>query len=460
MLGGLIQGGGIFAGEGNDQAVVSGGLIQGGNYNGEAGADTFTMTGGQISGSVLHGADNDVATVSGGTITGSYGGGDGDDNLTWSGGLIGSVDMGVGTDLATFINLTPTNLTSGVLVDGGTGSDHLVWDNTSGSVVARYVNWEMFDLTNGSQLTFSSTLTLGDAGTGTGTLSIDPTSTVFAGNGAHSIVPFTGGQLVTVNNAGAINLINGPAAATDTLTIVGNYVGQGGQLLLQTVLGTDGSPSDRLIISAGAASGQTAINVTNLGGPGDLTTGNGIQVVAATNGATTTTGAFSLGGPVGAGIFEYLLFRGGVTPSPETDNDWFLRSLSPPPPSRASPRRRRRHTAAITAAVAAAITAAIAAAITTITPARTDAHHPAGDSGLFDRARDSPGGGNCSAWHIPSAARRSVAADRKWHHCCICDGGAAGRPDTVRPQRPAAGCLGPPLRRLPRAAVVPDDQRT
>ena len=122
MLGGTIQGGGIFAGEGNDQASVSGGLIQGGNYNGEAGADTFTMTGGQISGSVLHGTENDVATVSGGTITGSYGGGDGDDNLTWSGGLIGSVDMGTGTDLATFINLTPTNLTSGVLVDGGTGS--------------------------------------------------------------------------------------------------------------------------------------------------------------------------------------------------------------------------------------------------------------------------------------------------------------------------------------------------
>ena len=214
---------------------------------------------------------NDVATVSGGTITGSYSGGDGDDNLTWSGGLIGSVDMGIGTDVATFINLTPTNLTPGVLVDGGTGSsDHLLWDNTTAGVVGRYVNWELFELTNSSELTFSSTLTLGDDGTGTGTLTIDPTSTVFAGAGAHAIVPFTAGQLVQVNNAGAIDLTNGPVAATDSLAITGNYLGQGGQLLLHTFLGTDNSPSDQLIISNGAGSGTTSMLVANVGGPGAL----------------------------------------------------------------------------------------------------------------------------------------------------------------------------------------------
>ena len=72
--------------------------------------------------------------------------------------------------------------------------DRLTWDNTAGAVVGRYVNWELFELTNGSELTFSSTLTLGDFRTGNGTLSIDPTSTVFAGNGDHRIVPFTGGR--------------------------------------------------------------------------------------------------------------------------------------------------------------------------------------------------------------------------------------------------------------------------
>ena len=147
---------------------------------------------------------------------------------------------------------------------------------------------------------------------------------MFAGNGAHSIVPFTPGQLATVNNAGTIDLTNGPAAATDTLTIVGNYSGQGGQLLLQTVLGTDGSPSDRLIISAGAASGQTAINVTNLGGPGAGTTSNGILLVDAVNGGTTASGAFSLAGTVAAGAREYLLFKGGVTGG--TTENWYLRS--------------------------------------------------------------------------------------------------------------------------------------
>ena len=78
-----------------------------------------------------------------------------------------------------------------------------------------------FELTNWSQLTFSSTLTLGDAGTGTGTLSIDPTSTVFAGAGTHAIVPFTAGQPVTVTNAGTIDLTNGGVNATDSLSIAG-----------------------------------------------------------------------------------------------------------------------------------------------------------------------------------------------------------------------------------------------
>ena len=107
-------------------------------------------------------------------------------------------------------------------------------------------------------------------------------------------------------------------------TIKGNYTGAGGTMAINTVLGGDGSPSDRLVISGGTATGNTIVHVTNVGGVGAETTGNGIQVVSAISGATTAPGAFALpAGELRAGAFDYDLFRGGVSGSP---NDWFLRS--------------------------------------------------------------------------------------------------------------------------------------
>ena len=68
-------------------------------------------------------------------------------------------------------------------------------------------------------------------------------------------------------------------------TINGNYTGVGGTMAINTVLGGDGSPSDKLVISgAGAtATGTTTVHVTNVGGVGAETIGNGIQVVEAVN---------------------------------------------------------------------------------------------------------------------------------------------------------------------------------
>ena len=118
---------------------------------------------------------------------------------------------------------------------------------------------------------------------------------MFAGNGTHTVAPFTSGQFVTVHNWGTIDLTNNNTNATDRFVVQGNYFGHGGSLNLQTFLGSDGSPSDQLVINSGRGIGSTSILVTNVGGPGALTVANGILVVDATNGATTTAGAFSLG---------------------------------------------------------------------------------------------------------------------------------------------------------------------
>ena len=87
-----------------------------------------------------------------------------------------------------------------------------------------------------------------------------------------------------------------------------------------------------------AATGNTSVHVTNVGGPGAETTGNGILVVNAINGATTAPGAFTLSNANCAPAPSTIdLFRGGVSGSP---NDWFLRSdfiVPPIPPGRLQP---------------------------------------------------------------------------------------------------------------------------
>lgn len=313
MSGGTIVGN-LVAGFGNDTIRVSGDSTIGGNISLSGGTDAVTVTGGIIGGNVLL----------------SFGA----DSLTWDGGGIirGAINMGPDNDTAVLRNLTDANLAPTALFEGGLGTDSLTFDNTVYTDGSKLQNWETISLANNTGLTLDSDLVLGDTGTLTGALSIDGSSRLLAGNGAApTIRAITAGQLVNVTNAGTIDLTNGTAAATDSLTIAGNYVGQSGRLMVHSVLGTDGSPSDRLVIAGGAASGSTAISVTNLGGAGAQTKADGILVVQATNGGTTAPGAFSLSGRVAAGAYEYLLFRGG--PSAGTTDNWYLRSTFTPPPA-------------------------------------------------------------------------------------------------------------------------------
>ena len=135
-----------------------------------------------------------------------------------------------------------------------------------------------------------------------------------------------------VTNAGLVNM--GTGTAPGTLLTTTNYVGASGTIALNTFLGADGSPSDKLVINGGSATGSSFLRITNAGGPGAETVANGITVVQAISGGTTTPTAFTLAGEVRGGAFDYHLFRGGLDPS-NSPNDWFLRSdfvVGPIPP--------------------------------------------------------------------------------------------------------------------------------
>lgn len=303
MSGGIIDRN-LVTGFGNDTIILSAGTI-GGNISVSGGTDSVTVTGGSVGGSVL---------MSFGT-----------DSFVWDGGgiIYGAIDLGPDNDTARLANLTNANMGDTQQITGGLGIDSLTLDHVATPGVSRLQNWENIAITNDSQLIFDGDLLLGDTGTGTGALTIDATSTLYGGGFNSAISALTAGQFASVTNSGRIDLSNN-RAATDTFTIGGNYVGNGGALRLDTVLGADGSASDRLIISGGAASGVTGIDIFNAGGAGAMTLGNGIGVVEASNGATTGTGTFALNSPVAAGAFEYFLFKGGT--SAGTSENWYLRS--------------------------------------------------------------------------------------------------------------------------------------
>jgi autotransporter family porin len=160
----------------------------------------------------------------------------------------------------------------------------------------------------------------------------------FTAPGSVSNVVLTNDSLwIMTGSSNVTNLTNDPSliqftpptgdptqlASYKTLTVQ-NYMGLGGALGLNTYLGTDGSPSDRLVINGGTATGNSPLRIANTTGAGALTNGNGILVVDTTNGGTTAGGAFSLGNRVIAGPYEYGLFRSSV----DTSNlqAWYLRS--------------------------------------------------------------------------------------------------------------------------------------
>ncbi|SEL90722.1 autotransporter-associated beta strand repeat-containing protein, partial [Variovorax sp. YR750] len=177
-----------------------------------------------------------------------------------------------------------------------------------------------------------------------GTLKAGAANT-FSAASAHSVASGATLDLAGFNqtvaslaNSGTVSLVG--ATAGTTLTVTGAYVGNNGVLRLGAVLNGTG-PSDRLVLdgATASASGRTTVQITNLGGLGALTSGNGIEVVTAKNGATTTAqttkDAFSLAnGHVDAGAYEYRLYAADASGAGE---NWYLRSSTTVPPAAPTP---------------------------------------------------------------------------------------------------------------------------
>ncbi|MEJ5027433.1 autotransporter outer membrane beta-barrel domain-containing protein [Brucella anthropi] len=276
------------------------------------------------------------------------------------------------SDLGTLI-LTGANLyTGGTVINGGaiqiSANDNLGASGTSllisgGTLrttadlsIDRSTELEslggIFDTIGDTRLDFSATI----SGTGNltkiglGTLSINEASTYTGTTLINSGVLVTGGENIlsessdftvaqratlalgdfnqtisSVSNAGTVDFGTEPGTV---LNITGNYTGKGGLLSISTRLGADASSSDLLVVT-GDASGTGSLKVVNAGGPGALTTADGIKVIevgGASDAQFTLIGDYSHDGQqaVVGGAYAYKLYHNGVTDP--VDGNWYLRS--------------------------------------------------------------------------------------------------------------------------------------
>lgn len=143
------------------------------------------------------------------------------------------------------------------------------------------------------------------------------------------------GPLENLINGGT--LVVGSDKGFETKTIDGDYVGKGGTIVLNTQLGGDNSPTDRLDIR-GNSSGQSNVKINNRDGLGAKTV-TGIPVITVggqSDGQFNLLGDYKLGGQdvVIGGAYAYRLQKGGDGGKP---SDYSLvsslKDVPTPPPS-------------------------------------------------------------------------------------------------------------------------------
>ncbi|EEA5308885.1 autotransporter outer membrane beta-barrel domain-containing protein [Salmonella enterica subsp. enterica serovar Senftenberg] len=186
----------------------------------------------------------------------------------------------------------------------------------------------------GAQNTYS-----GDTDVQEGTLWLAETATIGSAGSAQAVniaanAAF-GGHNATVNghvnnqgslyfvdtftvNGDVVNssaMISGSDQPNNTLTIAGNYTGNDGHLYLNTQLGDDSSPTDKLIVT-GDTAGSTTLHITNVNGLGAQTV-NGIEVIEV---GGQSDGDFTLyKGHVDINAWTYTLKQDGGDVTPPDD---------------------------------------------------------------------------------------------------------------------------------------------
>ncbi|SUB83930.1 Outer membrane protein IcsA autotransporter precursor [Pragia fontium] len=132
--------------------------------------------------------------------------------------------------------------------------------------------------------------------------------------------------LGNTTNAGLITFHTntiGKGEAHNLLTVQGNYHGDNGTIVYNTVLAYDDAATDRFVVT-GNTSGTTNVRVINAGGTGARTL-DGIQIVEV-QGLSDGTFVKAANHRIVAGAYEYDLARGTDANSNNLSKNWYLTS--------------------------------------------------------------------------------------------------------------------------------------
>lgn len=218
-------------------------------------------------------------------------------------------------------------------IDGGIGNDLFILHDGA-TLSTPVVNFETLEVRAG----YSSILS--NASFETAILRRDATLTLDAELDAEVIIEEGGrlgghGHVREIRNSGLIS----PGNSIGSINVPGNYIGNGGTLEIEAILGGDASPTDILVIN-GTSSGLTSINIINRNGLGAPTI-EGIKIIdiaGASDGTFTLNGDYVFQGDpaVIAGAYGYRVYKNGI--SDPADGDWYLRStMINPDASQVSP---------------------------------------------------------------------------------------------------------------------------
>ncbi len=301
----------------NDGTAINNGTISatGGNYcfgidiwNSEFDIDNSNTTNNgiiEVSGGVIDNIGIWVESAAGTTHTfTNYG------SITASGNNAYAILGGDGNE--TVMAFTGSTMSGAIQL--GKGSDILLFAGGDFSGVTIFDGGDDIDTADGwiDTLTFN-----GSSGTITGGNVLNWENVVI---GAASSI-FFADNMLTVGSEAGLGLMNfgtittQDGAADDTLTIDGNYIGGGGTLAIDTVLGDSASATDKLEFN-GDTSGTSILSINNLGGYGAKTTGNGIEVAKVSG---SSNGTFTLSDEIVAGAYLYELFQAD-------GQNWYLQS--------------------------------------------------------------------------------------------------------------------------------------
>lgn len=331
----------IDAGSGNDTVILNnrkadiGDFMNGGGIDAGSGNDTIELLDG-LAFYIWGGSGDDNITLDGAYVYNYIDAGDGDDTIYWDEGVTNEVRGGPGSDT---VRIDAYAYESGALLDGGDDLhagdgqvDTLTFllDFKQDGRLLR--NWERIVIWGSSKMEFFGSLNVGGGVDADGNdLGLD---ILFGG-----LVQFIPQRFVVtgnIANAGTLDLAHNNRfdrliLRRDADGNYGSYIGNGGRLWLDTRLYDDGSPTD-LVTIGGDTSGRTSVRITNRGGRGAVTTGDGIRIVEVQG--NSAANAFVLDGDfvsrdgqpatVG-GAYAYTLHHNGITDP--ADGDWYLRSV-------------------------------------------------------------------------------------------------------------------------------------